>query len=120
MGPRIPEAGAVRTDVIRHDDFALCSSSKLQLEVDQLNADLLHAVNQNPVNPERCIRDVMHFLLRGKLQCLNMAGVDHRVIQPLVLEQKLDHGLMKHRTKRKADTLSKASGHTIANLDLNG
>src|SRR3546814_9203161 len=83
-GRHIPQAAAVRADLVSEDDPAeviFPKPAEFQLEIDQTNADRREHARHEVVHADRHVSDVVHFFLRGPAEAGDMLFSDQRIAE---------------------------------------
>src|SRR3546814_12825234 len=83
-GRHIPQAAAVRADLVSEDDPAeviFPKPTKFQLEIDEANADRREHARHEVVHADRHIRDVVPFFLGGPAEAFGRASCRESVCQ---------------------------------------
>ena len=93
-------------------------AAKLQLEVDQLDADVAEDFLQDRIDLEGHLRDRIDLFLCRKAQCKRHIRIDQRIAQIIVLIAEFQRRALQLGTLRYAQTLGKAAGCLIADDDL--
>src|SRR3546814_10802017 len=87
-GRHIPQAAAVRADLVSEDDPAeviFPKPAEFQLEIDQANADRREHARHEIVHADRYVCDVVHFFLGGPAQAVDILFSDKRMAERVVL-----------------------------------